>query len=179
MLFQKQSINNERCVGRTGKLCGLEFYQTGNLPDTALALQVVTSARLAHPHPHSAQQQSACNREALLLERFKGHTAAVTAVLVTSDAGDICSLPSSCSTVCPTSLNLLSDRVTAMHKFSLLLTHRSCKCTSCPYAGRLVSFLKSHDRAEQSKEFVTSSLDKSVALWQLPVRLWRRSLETH
>jgi pleiotropic regulator 1 len=63
-------------------------------------------ARLAHPH--SAPQQSAPNREALLLERFKGHTAAVTAVLVTSDA-------------------------------------------------------------EQSKEFITSSLDKSVALWNLPL----------
>jgi hypothetical protein len=44
-----------------------------------------TSARLAQPH--SGPQQSSSNREALLLERFKGHTAAVTAVLVTSDAG--------------------------------------------------------------------------------------------
>lgn len=98
-------------------------------------------------------------REAILLERFKGHTAAVTSLLVTSDAGPALWISDHPNILPWPPKNLV---------FSL---HGPWE-NLADLAGKLQKWSKTEKFiycAEQGKEFITSSLDKTVALWNLSV----------
>lgn len=96
------------------------------------AISCSTDARLTS----GAVSSQRCEKEAILLQRFKAHDAAITASLVLQDAGVL----SACTTQV---LGVILD------KFRCLLTR---------------PFLTGG-----TKELVTASMDKSLALWRLQV----------
>ena len=121
------------------------------LPLRSVALKFQLQATSAKAANVKTSQRRPTQREAILLERFKGHTAAVTSVLVTSDSGANAHGPE----------EYVASGTTDIHlKFTYTFKY------TCPVIP--LTFLCD---AEHAKEFATSSLDKTIALWNLSVSL--------